>query len=247
MSGMAEEGAESCRRGPDGTGMWALIPAWNEAASVGTVVAATRPWVGEVLVVDDGSSDDTSARAAAAGARVIRHASNRGKGAALWSGLEEAFGTAPGGPGWVVVLDADGQHDPADIPRLVEAARRTGARIVVGSRMDDPAGMPPVRYLTNRYTSWRVSRLAGQAIPDSQCGYRLIHRSLPGVWQPQTSNFDTESEMLIVAARAGLRLASAPVRTIYLQTERRSRIHPVRDTIRFFAMLRRLRRAAGRR
>jgi len=237
-----EQQQESCRSGPDGSGMWALIPAWNEAASVGGVVAAVRPWVDAVLVVDDGSADATAARAEAAGARVIRHAVNRGKGAALWSGLQDAFVSARPGPGWIVVVDADGQHDPGDIPRLVDAARRTGARIVVGTRMDEPAGMPWIRYLTNRYTSWRVSRLAGQPIPDSQCGYRLIHRSLMAAWQPQTQNFDTESEMLIVAARAGLRLASAPVRTIYVESGRRSRIHPVRDTIRFFAMLRRLRR-----
>jgi len=221
--------------------MWALIPAWNEAASVGAVVAAVRPRVDEVLVVDDGSSDETAAVAAAAGARVLRHSSNQGKGAALRTGLEAAFAAPAPAPDWVVVLDADGQHDPADIAKLVDVAQRNGARLVVGSRMDHPAGMPWIRYLTNRYTSWRLSRLAGQPIADSQCGYRLIHRSLLAVWRPQTRNFDTESEMLVQAGRGGLPIANAPVRTIYLDSARPSRIHPVRDTIRFFTMLRRLR------
>jgi glycosyltransferase involved in cell wall biosynthesis len=210
----------------------AFIPAYNEAARVAAVVAKTRPLVNEVVVIDDGSTDDTSAVARAAGATVLRHAQNRGKGVAIATALE-FFGKSDAE--FAVFLDADGQHDADEIPRLVETAQATGACIVVGSRMNDTIGMPLMRRLTNRFTSWLTGYLAQQRIPDSQCGFRLLRRAVLADLRLTTGSFETETEMLIQAARAGHKLASVPIRTIYREG-RHSRIRPCRDTIRFIQL-----------
>lgn len=210
----------------------ALIPAFNEASRVGEVVSRARPFVSEVIVVDDGSTDRTSAVAEAAGATVLRHPSNRGKGAAIATALE-FFGRSDAE--FAVFLDADGQHDPAEIPKFVETARQSGAGVVVGTRMNDTRAMPVVRLLTNRFTSWLTSKLARQSIPDSQCGYRLLRRNVLADLNLTSSRFDTETEMLIQASRAGHRIVSAPICTIYAGQS--SHIHPLRDTIRFFKLV----------
>lgn len=209
-----------------------VIPAYNEAARVGAVVHGARLHLTKVVVVDDGSADETASAARQAGAEVMRHPANRGKGAALRTGMERAFGE---GFGAVIVIDADGQHATGEIPLFLRAAEETGADMVVGSRMDRAEGMPLVRYLTNRFTSAVVSRLAGQRIPDSQCGFRLIRERAFRQMGFRTSRYDTESEMLIEAGRAGCRIVSVPVRTIY-GTEK-SKINPLRDTARFFRLV----------
>ena len=216
----------------------ALIPAYNEAAHVGAVVMKARPLVSEVVVIDDGSTDGTEAVARAAGATVLRHAQNRGKGAAIVTALEFF---SKSNTEFAVLLDADGQHDASDIPRFVETAQATGAGIVVGSRMRDTVGMPLVRRLTNRFTSWLTGRLAVQRIHDSQCGFRLLRRAVLGDLRLTTTCFETETEMLIQAGRAGHKLVSIPIRTIY-QKGRHSRIRPWRDTVKFFKLVARYRR-----
>ncbi|MCC6450930.1 MAG: glycosyltransferase family 2 protein [Candidatus Aureabacteria bacterium] len=210
----------------------AVIPAYNEAARVGDVVREARGRLPGVVVVDDGSADGTADAARRAGAEVLRHPANRGKGAALKTGMGRAFDD---GYDAVVVLDADGQHAPGEIPLFLEAAERTGADIVVGNRMENATGMPLVRYLTNRFTSAVVSKLAGQRIPDSQCGFRLINERAFRRMGFATSRFDTESEMLIEAGRAGCRIVSVPVRTIY--GAEKSKINPFVDTARFFRLV----------
>jgi len=210
----------------------AIIPAYNEAARVTAVVAKALPLVSEVVVIDDGSTDNTAAIAQAAGATVLRHEQNRGKGAAIATALE-FFGKS--NAEFAVFLDADGQHDAAEIPHLVETAQATGAGIMVGTRMHDTASMPLVRRLTNRFTSWLTGRLAHQRIPDSQCGFRLLRRSVLADLRLTTSGFETETEMLIQAGRAGHKLASVPIRTIYREG-RHSRIRPLRDTLKFIKL-----------
>jgi len=211
----------------------ALIPAFNEAKRIAAVITRTRPHVNEVIVIDDGSTDNTQPVAEAAGAKVLRHPVNKGKGGAIQTGLEHFRGTDAG---FAVFLDADGQHDPDEIPQFVAAARASGASIVAGTRMGATETMPLVRRCANRFTSWLTSRLAGQPLPDSQCGYRLLRRDVLAALQPATSHFETESETLIQAGRAGHKIVSIPVRTIY-EAGRRSRIRPVRDTIRFFRLV----------
>ena len=212
----------------------ALIPAYNEVARVGEVVTQARPQVDEVIVIDDGSDDGTAAAAEKAGAKVLRHEQNRGKGGAIATALDY-FGRSDAE--FAILLDADGQHDPAEIAKFVETAGREQADIVVGTRMGDTGDMPVVRRLTNEFTSWVTSRLAGQRIPDSQCGYRLLRRNVLEDLRLSTARFETETEMLIQAARAGHRIISIPIRTIY-ESGHTSHIHPVRDTIRFFTFVR---------
>jgi glycosyltransferase involved in cell wall biosynthesis len=212
----------------------ALIPAYNEAARVGEVVVGARRYVNEVVVIDDGSNDGTATVAEKAGARILRHEQNRGKGGAIATALDYFSGSAAE---FAVFLDADGQHDTAEIAKFVETAQSEQADIVLGNRMDNPTGMPLVRRLTNEFTSWVTSRLARQRIPDSQCGYRLLRRSVLGDLRLSTARFETETEMLIQAARAGHKITSIPIRTIY-ETGHASHIHPVRDTLRFFKFVR---------
>jgi len=211
----------------------ALIPAYNESARVGDVVARTRPHVDEVVVIDDGSDDDTAVVAEKAGARVLRHERNRGKGGAIATGLED-FGRT--GAEFAILLDADGQHDPAEIGKFVEVAERENADVVVGSRMHDLRNMPRVRRWTNQFTSWVTGKLARQRIADSQCGYRLLRRAVLKDFKFSTARFETETEMLIQAGRANHKIANVPIRTIY-EAGRASRIRPGRDTVRFFKLL----------
>ncbi len=210
----------------------AVIPAFNEGDTIEDIVAAVLPRVDGVWVIDDGSEDETAARASSAGARVILMGKNRGKGAALRRGFAEI---AAEDCDRVIILDGDGQHDPAEIPRLLQAADETGADIVVGNRMRDAGKMPPLRRLTNRFMSGIISFLAGQNVPDSQCGFRLLKAGIAGRLGLKTGNYDTESEMLITAGKMGLRIASVPVSAIY--SGQQSRIRPVRDTLRFFRLV----------
>jgi len=211
----------------------ALIPAFNEAEGIAEVVQQTLPYVREVVVVDDGSADDTSAVARAAGAIVLRHDVNRGKGAAIITGLNH-FRESPAT--FAVILDADGQHDPGEIPDFIATAEKTGAGIVIGSRMHDTRTMPALHLWANHFMSWVTGKLARQVIPDSQCGYRLLARAVLPDLKLVTARFDTETEMLIHVGRAGHLIASQPIRTIYKQG-RVSRIHPCRDGVRFFKLV----------
>jgi len=211
----------------------ALIPAYNEAARVGDVVAVARRHVDEVVVVDDGSTDETVSAAERAGATILRHPQNRGKGAAIATAFDY-FGRS--NAEWAVLLDADGQHDPSEIDKFVNAAESERADVVVGTRMGDVRRMPWVRLWTNRFTSRVTSKLADQRIPDSQCGFRLLRRTVLKDLNLSTARFETETEMLIQAARAGHKIVSIPIRTIY-EPGHTSRIHPWRDTVRFFRLV----------
>jgi glycosyltransferase involved in cell wall biosynthesis len=212
----------------------ALIPAYREERHIADVVRATVAHVDEVWVVDDGSPDATAACAEAAGAKVIRHPVNRGKGAAIKTGL---LSLAERGAQFIVLLDGDGQHAAAEIPRFVAAAE-AGAGLVVGNRLGDTRTMPFVRHGVNRYMSWRISRVCGTRIPDTQCGFRLVARDRVAVVLGESDHFDFETEMLVRAARAGCPIASVPVSTIY--GEEQSKISPVRDALRFFRLMKKL-------
>jgi len=206
----------------------AVIPARDAAETVAAVIAGLRASVPDltVIVVDDGSRDQTGPRAREAGAFVVTHATNRGKGAALQSGFDEALRR---GAERVLALDADGQHDPERAGPLLAAL--DGADLVVGTRRHDRPTMPWLRRATNDVTSWWVSRLAGVEIEDSQSGYRAISARVLRAVRPTSRRFDYESEFLVLAARAGFRIGACPIPTLYNAPG--SHIHPVRDTIRF--------------
>ncbi len=220
---------------------FALIPGYNEAGRIGDVVRRVKAYLPDVVVVDDGSADRTSDEAREAGAVVLRHEVNRGKGVALATGFAYA---QEKGFSWVITLDADGQHDPADIPRFVEAYVRTGMPVLVGNRMGESATMPRIRRWTNSFMSNLLSREMGQYVPDTQCGYRLYRTDVLSFLATKSPRFAAESETLLHVAALNLDIGAVPISTIYIEG-RESHIHPFRDTLRFFAMLRDYRR--GRR
>jgi len=210
----------------------AVIPARDAQATIGDVVQGLKralPML-SILVVDDGSVDATSARAREAGADVIRHEVNGGKGAALQTGFDEALRRGVGG---VLTLDADGQHDPAYAAGLLQALDRSD--VVIGSRDRDRTGMPWLRRATNSVTTWFVSRLAGRRIEDSQSGFRAIRAEVLAAVRPRSSRFDFESEFLIGAGRKGFTIGALPVPTLYNAPG--SHIDPFRDTVRFIRLI----------
>jgi glycosyltransferase involved in cell wall biosynthesis len=213
----------------------AVIPAYHEAAHVREVAARVCAQLDRVLVVDDGSHDATAERAREGGAEVIVHPENRGKGEAIKTGLHHWLGEPE--VEFILLLDADGQHLPEEISRFFSAAAGCDAGLFVGTRMNDVREMPFIRRTVNRYMSHRISRLCGQEVPDTQCGYRMIARALAPHLLAGTSRFDYETEMLIVASRKGFRIASVPISTIY--SDEVSSIHPLRDTFGFFKLIRR--------
>ncbi|MBT9146931.1 MAG: Polyprenol monophosphomannose synthase [Syntrophomonadaceae bacterium] len=213
-----------------------LIPAFNEEKGISQLVKDLRTIVEEIIVVNDGSCDKTAAVAAAAGAKVISHKENKGKGVALRTGFQAVISD---GADAVITMDGDGQHDWREVPKLIKKAEESGADIVIGDRMGDISSMPPIRILTNRLTSWFVSRLGGQKISDSQSGYRLIKREVLENVKLETAKYDLESEILIKASRQGYTTSSIPVKTIYYAGGV-SKINPLMDTLRFARLIVRL-------
>jgi glycosyltransferase involved in cell wall biosynthesis len=215
----------------------AVIPAYQEEKHVGEVARRARAQLAHVLVVDDGSTDATAERARSSGVDVVIHPQNRGKGESIKTGLHYWLQR---GSEYVVLLDADGQHLPEEISRFVEAAASDNeAKIFVGSRMNDTSTMPFVRQIVNRYMSGKISRVCGQQIQDTQCGFRMLHRDIIPEVLSGASRFEYETEMLIIASRKGHRVASVPITTVY--SDEVSSINPVRDTLRFFKLMRRYR------
>jgi glycosyltransferase involved in cell wall biosynthesis len=195
---------------PPAARILALIPGFEEGPRIADVVRGAAKHL-PVVVVDDGSTDDTAAQAEAGGATVLRQMPNQGKGQALRRGFRHAL---EGGFEAVVTLDADGQHDPAEIPRFLDAHLRTGAELVVGRR--NFRAMPPVRRLANTLGGAAFSWAVGQDVPDNQSGYRLIGRRLmERLLASRERGFEFEVEMLTTAIRAGYPIAWVPIRTIY--------------------------------
>ena len=215
----------------------AIIPAYEEGARIAAVVRATRAYL-PVVVVDDGSSDDTAAVAEAAGATVLRQVPNAGKGAALRRGFRHALDT---GAEAVVTLDADGQHDPDEIPAFLAAYAASRPELVVGRR--DFSEMPPVRRLSNTLGGWTLSAAVGQGVPDNQSGYRLIGRQLmTALLDSDESGFEFEVEMIARCIALGLPIAWVPIRTIYAGEP--SHIRPWRHFTEFLRVTRKARRIA---
>lgn len=230
-----ERGAPQPGRPLDRRNVAAVIPAYHEEVHVRSVAERAGAQLDHILVIDDGSKDATAARAREGGAEVIVHPENRGKGEAIKTGLRHWL--AQPEIEFIVLLDADGQHLPDEIGRFLNAAAAAEAGLFVGTRMNDVRHMPFVRRTVNRYMSHRISRLCGQEVPDTQCGYRMVHRALAQHLLAGTSRFEYETEMLIIASREGFRIAAVPISTIY--SDEVSSIHPVRDTIRFYKLMRR--------
>lgn len=208
----------------------ALIPAWNEGPRLRPVVEATGQYL-PVLVVDDGSRDETSAVAERAGATVVSHERNRGKGVALMTGFDWALER-----GWdaVLTLDADGQHDPNDIPKFLDAYQAGDWDLIIGKRRFEE--MPFPRRYTNPFGSWLLSLALNEPILDNQSGFRLHDRGLLEVMDLSTTGFELEVELIIQAVCQEMRIGWVEIRTIY-GIDKTSYFHPVKDSARFLAMV----------
>ncbi|HXJ82623.1 MAG TPA: glycosyltransferase family 2 protein, partial [Candidatus Methylomirabilis sp.] len=205
-----------------------VIPAFDEAPTLERIVTQARKY-GSVLVVDDGSADGSAEVASAAGADVVRLDRRQGKGGALRRGFHEGLAR---GVDRVVTLDADGQHDPDNIPRLLKAAAASPDALVIGGRLrgGGPGVVPPGRLAALRVAGFFINWLTGRAIADTQSGFRVYPAALLRTIATRSGRFVLETEILIRAAAAGWRLVEVPIATIHSE-DRRSRFRPVRDGI----------------
>jgi glycosyltransferase involved in cell wall biosynthesis len=206
-----------------------VIPCRNEGATLGELLTAISTMLPAIIVVDDGSTDDTADKANAGGARVISLPRAQGKGAALQAGWKQARAL---GFKWVLCMDGDGQHASTDIPKFLQCAQETGASLVIGNRMGDASKMPLVRRWVNRWMSRSISAMAGRLVPDSQCGFRLMRLAALDSVDLSAAHFEIESEQVVAFLAAGQRVEFVPVQVIY--KSERSKIHPWRDTMRWF-------------
>ncbi len=206
----------------------AIIPALDAERTIADVVARTLALVPCVVVVDDGSSDATGAVARAAGAHVLRHEANRGKGAALATGFAHAL--ADGADG-VATLDADGQHLPEELPKLLAAAD-AGADLVLGVRDGLFARMSALRRASNRISSRLISLVAGVPVPDVQTGFRWYRARLVDAVGMRESGFEAESAVVVRAARAGFRVVTVPVELAFADGRSTSHYRALADSLR---------------
>ncbi len=219
---------------PAGEPEWAvLVPAHNERQTIREVVEGALRHVGRVIVVDDGSTDGTADALAGLDVTIIRHEENRGKGIRLAEGLAHAVAAGADG---VITLDADGQHDPEDIPAFIDAARAAPGALVVGDRFADRDSIPSKRYASICFGDWWIGIAAGQPIRDAQCGMRLYPARLVrevNVPPDEREHFTYETSVLIRAARAGLRIVRVPIAARYEGFQQRpSHYRPALDTMR---------------
>ena len=181
-----------------------LIPSYNEESTIGEVVKKLKDNNLEVVVIDDGSTDETEKVASEAGAIVMRHVKNLGKGASLREGFD--FILRMTNFDCVVIMDGDGQHSPDDVPALIKHAEEKGGDVIVGNRMTYVKNMPPIRIVTNRFMSFLLSLMCKQHIPDTQCGFRLIKRKVLEQLDLKTKKYDLDSEILIKASRKNFKI-----------------------------------------
>ena len=209
----------------------AVIPAYNEAKHIAQIVEQTRQIL-PVLVIDDGSTDNTAELAEAAGAEVIRLSPNRGKGAAMRAGFSRALEL---GCEAVITLDADGQHNPREIDRFLEVYKAQPVDLIIGKR--DFSKMPLSRRLANTAGRWLFSWAMKRPIPDNQSGYRLISRALIKELLDSTEQgFEFEVEMLVICLKEHFKLDWVKISTVYAGES--SHIHPLAHARNFLRMIR---------
>jgi glycosyltransferase involved in cell wall biosynthesis len=211
-----------------------LIPAFNLEQRIGELISRVKNYIPaeDVFVVDDGSTDRTGDEARTAGAHLLVHERNMGKGRALMTGFHHILAREYQG---ILTMDGDGQHDPASIPAFLDVADREDCDLIVGTRMSNVGTMPWIRILTNKTTSRIISILAGERIEDSQSGYRFHRTRLLREMTLVSENYDIESEILIRAARKGFKIGAIEIESIY--TDEKSHINPLKDTLRFIALI----------
>ena len=209
-----------------------IIPAYNEAENIADLVRDIRKQKLDILVIDDGSSDNTASLAQINGAVVLKNQRNLGKGASLIKGFDYIL---KNGFDACITMDGDGQHRPEEIPNFIKAAANSNNGIIIGNRMAKSANMPFIRVITNKLMSWLISKIIRQKISDSQCGFRLLKKEVLKKMKLRTAKFEIESEIIIEASRNGFKIASIPITSVYINET--SHINPFTDTLRFLRFL----------
>lgn len=214
-----------------------VIPAYNEGATIRDVVSRAMQQTTTVIVVDDGSVDDTMAQLQGLDVVLLHNEANLGKAASLWRGMRHALSM---GATAAITLDGDGQHRPEDIPRLLGAAQAFPGQIVIASRLRKQENAPPLRLFANRFANFWISWAAGYFIADSQSGFRLypaeVLRSV-NVKTDREHSFVFESEILIDAAWKQHRSIAVPIESLYPKMARHSHYRPAADTIAIVQMV----------
>lgn len=209
-----------------------IIPTYNESRAIADLINRIIKLGLEVIIIDDGSTDETVRIATASGAKVLANLSNLGKGASLIKGYNFAF---QHGYDAVISMDGDGQHSPNDLLAFIQKAESSQSVLFVGNRMGKTKAMPTLRVVTNYLMSKFISLVVKQHIPDTQCGFRLVKKELLARIDLSTSKYETESEVLIKAAHLGFKIESIPVETIY--AGQKSQINPFIDSLRFLRFM----------
>lgn len=214
-----------------------VIPAYNEAGTIRSVVESTLELSLPVIVVDDGSIDGTSQQLTGLDITLLRNESNAGKAASLWCGMRKALELAVDG---VITLDGDGQHRPEDIPRIIAASRLHPGHIIIGSRLHDRETIPATRYYANRFANFWIAWASGMPMEDSQSGFRLYPAELLHVLSIDTSrekSFVFESEVIIEAGWRGVGVFNVNIPAIYGAELRPSHFQSVKDILRITKMV----------
>ena len=208
-----------------------LLPAYNESKTIGHIISEARTYIESIIVIDDGSSDNTAQIAREQDVGVLQHEINRGKGMALRTGFEYSL---EHGYDIILTMDSDGQHEPAEIPRFLARLQQNNADILIGGRVLERRKMPLHRRLNNKLISKVGSWLCGQDIVDFQSGFRLMKSDVLHSITLETVRYETESELLIKAGRMGFRIDTLPIRTIY--GNEISNVKPLREMYLFTRM-----------
>lgn len=196
-----------------------LVPAYNEGKTIYSVAANSKKHLDIIMVVDDGSTDNTRKEAENAGAIVLEHCKNLGKGATLKTGFEYILKNFPQGEA-VITLDADGQHNPDEIPKLIKTFKQTGADLILGERLINRKEMSFSRRVGNNLVSWLISQKIRQKIADSQTGFRLISKRFLENLNLESSGYGTETEILLAAAKNKFLINTVSVSATYLNKKR---------------------------
>ncbi|PYQ59236.1 MAG: glycosyltransferase family 2 protein [Acidobacteria bacterium] len=206
-----------------------IVPAYNAAQTVGDVIRSCREFVNNIVAINDGSRDETAGAAMTAGAEVVTHPINRGKGAALKTGFAWALER---GYDIVITLDADGQHLPREIPKFLRAREETHADLIIGGRSHLFGEMLPRRRMANRFSAWSIAKASGTRITDSQSGFRLYSANLLRNIRLHTDGFDMESEIIVHAGRRGFKVLTIPIDLGFVDGISTSHYKPLKDTLR---------------
>ncbi len=210
----------------------AIIPAYNEEKKIGPILREIKALNIDIIVIDDGSTDNTAGIAEGENAYLIRHTSNEGKGKALRDGFRFALEK---GYSLIITLDADGQHDTKEIPSFINKIRNGKADIVVGNRLHSPVDMPSARLFINKYFSKITSKVCKQAMLDALCGYRIMKKEVLTFIKFSANRFDIDPEILIKTAKAGFKIDFINIKCIYAGES--SHIQPLQDGANFFRLI----------